>query len=412
MSLLLITLPPGPPSSYDFATSRDGQSLVAHGSAAPALLPDAGRGVEVVAVVPSALLSWQRVQMPKGVGSGSPRLRATLTGLLEDQLLDDAEQLHFAMEPGASGGGVVWVAVCERAWLAAHMQALEAAGRAVNRIVPELSPRTGPLHLIVAGTPERALLLATGDAVPGGVQTLPLGPGALSLLPLPKNATPDGADAPPLPELLAEPAVAALAEETLGQQATIQQASDRLLAASRSSWDLAQLEFSRGGRARAAKRAGALWRDLMHAPAWRPARWGVVLLLLAQLVGLNWWAWETRADLAARRARIDAALTQTFPKVKVVVDAPVQMAREVATLRQATGALSARDLEPILSAFAMAMPEGASPAGLEFAAGELRARGVQIAASALTEANQRLRPLGYQLQTEADAVVLRPQGAP
>jgi len=417
MSLLLIALPPGPPGSYDFATSRDGQTLITHGSAAPALLPEAGRGVEVAAVIPSAQLSWQRVELPKGIGPGSPRLRATLAGLLEDQLLDDAEQLHFALEPGASGGGSAWVAVCSRAWLTAHMQALEAAGREVNRIVPELAPRAGPLRLLVTGTPERAQLLASGDAVHGGVQALPLGPGALSLLPrqageaAPRAA--DGALAEELaPELLAEPAVAALAEEALGQRAAIQQAPDRMLMASRSPWDLAQFDFSRGGRARAAKRAGALWRDLMYAPAWRPARWGVVLLVLAQLIGLNWWAWETRADLAARRTRIDAALTQTFPKVKVVVDAPVQMAREVATLRQATGALSPRDLEPTLSAFATVAPDGAAPTAIEFAAGELRARGVQMAASALAEANQRLRPLGYQLQTEADAVVLRPGGAP
>ncbi|MGB3067643.1 MAG: type II secretion system protein GspL [Ottowia sp.] len=416
MSLLLIALPPGPPGSYDFATSRDGQTLAAHGSAAPALLPDAGRGVEVVAVIPSAQLSWQRVQLPKGVGPGSPRLRATLAGLLEDQLLDDAEQLHFALEPGASGGGQAWVAVCGRAWLAAHMHALEAAGRAVNRIVPELSPSNGPLRLLVTGTPERARLLASGDAVPGGVQALPFEPGALSLLPHPPGhaapQAPESAQGTLSTELFAEPAVAALAEEVLEQQPVIQQAADRLLVASRSPWDLAQSDFSRGGRARAAKRASALWRDLMHAPAWRPARWGVVLLVLAQLIGLNWWAWETRADLAARRTRIDAALTQTFPKVKVVVDAPVQMAREVATLRQATGALSARDLEPALSAFASVAPEGAAPSAIEFAAGELRARGVQMAASALAEANQRLRPLGYQLQTEADAVVLRPGSAP
>ncbi|MET4579173.1 type II secretion system protein GspL [Ottowia thiooxydans] len=406
MSLLLISLPAGPPGNYDFATSRDGQGLHAHGSALPGLLPPAGRGVEVVAMVPPALLSWHKVQLPKGIGPGSPRLRATLAGLLEEHLLDDADQLHFALEPGAGSAGSVWVAVCNRPWLSAHMHALDAAGRTVNRIVPELSPRTGPLRLIVAGVPERAQLLISGDAVPGGVQALPLGPGSLSLLPQPTD------DASQEAELLTEPAVAALAEQTLGRQLTIQQAPERMLEATRSSWDLAQFDFSQGGRARAAKRAGAVWRDLMYAPAWRPARWGVALLLLAQIVGLNWLAWQTRADLAARRSQIEAALTQTFPQVKVVVDAPVQMAREVAALRQASGAFSASDLEPALSAFALVAPAGSAPSAIEFSAGELRARGVQMAASALSEANQRLRPLGYQMQTEANAVVLKPEGAP
>ena len=68
MSLLLITLPPGPPGSYAFATSTDGQTLSGHGSAAASLLPAAGRGVEVVAVVPAAQLSWHRVDLPKGAG--------------------------------------------------------------------------------------------------------------------------------------------------------------------------------------------------------------------------------------------------------------------------------------------------------------------------------------------------------
>ena len=85
MSLLVLALPPGPPGpsgSYAFATSHDGQTLAAHGGAAAALLPPAGRGVEVVAVVPAAQLSWHRVDLPRGVGPRSPRLRATLAGLV------------------------------------------------------------------------------------------------------------------------------------------------------------------------------------------------------------------------------------------------------------------------------------------------------------------------------------------
>ena len=89
-----------------------------------------------------------------------------------------------------------------------------------------------------------------------------------------------------------------------------------------------------------------------------------------------------------------------------------QMSREVAALRQATGAASARDLEPMLEAFGQSAPAGTAPTAIEFAAGELRAKGVQVAASQLAEANQRLRPLGYQLQSDADALVLRERAAP
>jgi general secretion pathway protein L len=405
MSLLLIALPPGAPAGYDFATSDDGQGVAAHGSAVPALLPPAGRGVEVVAVAPASQLSWQQVTLPRGVGPASPRLRTVLESLLEEQVLDDVEGLHFALAPGAQAGASAWVAVCDRAWLADHMAALEAAGRPVSRIVPELPPQDGPLQWQVTGTPERALLLMSGAEVPGGAQALPLDVGTLALLP----PRPDDA---PLPELRAEPAVAALAEQTLQQPVAIESPAQRLLRASRGGWDLAQFQFARTGRARAAKRAGALWRDFLHAPLWRPARWGLALLVLANLIGLNVLAWRTQDDLAARRAANQALLTQTFPAVKVVVDAPAQMAREVAQLRQATGAASPRDLEPMLQAFAQSAPVSTAPTAIEFAAGELRLKGVTVAAAALTDANQRLRPQGYALSAEGDSTVLRQVAAP
>ena len=405
MSLLLLTLPPGSPGGYDYATSTDGQSLAAHGHASAALLPPAGRGVEVVAMVPATLLSWQRLTLPRGVGAGSPRLRATLVGLLEDQLLDDPEQLHFALAPDASADGSTWVAVCDKTWLAAHLHTLDAAERPVNRIVPELHPRAGDLRLAITGKPEHPWVLMSGDLAPGGAQALPLTPGALALLD--RAEAGDGGV-----ELLAEPAVAERAEQMFQRRVTIQTPAQRLLAASRSNWDLAQFDLARTGAARAARRLGAFWRDFLHAPPWRPARWGLALLLLAHLAGLNVWAWRTQQELAARRARIDATLTETFPQVKTVVNAPVQMEREVAALRQSTGAPSARDLEPMLGALGQHTGVSAAPEAIEFTAGELRVKGARLAADALADANQRLRPAGYQLQANADGVLLRQESAP
>ena len=407
MSLLLVALPPGSPGSYVYATSADGQGVAAHGQAGAGLLPAAGRGVEVVAVAPAAQLSWQRVTLPRGIGPGSPRLRATLAGLLEDQLLTEPEQLHFALGPEAAAGGAVWVAVCDKDWLAAHLHALDAAERPVGRIVPELYPREGALRLTIIGEPERAWALMSGQGVPGGAQALPLAAGALALL----RAAEAGEDAAAI-ELLAEPAVAEQAERLLERPVALCQPAQRLLAASRSTWDLAQFDLARTGAARAARRAAALWRDLAHAPAWRPARWGLVLLLLANLIGVNVWAWRTGQEMAARQARINAALTQTFPQVKVVIDAPLQMAREIATLRQAAGAPSARDLEPMLAALGQHASAAAAPQALEFSDGQLRLKGAQLSAAALAEANERLRPQGYQLLADADGLLLRPEAAP
>ena len=133
MSLLIVFLPPGPPGEYVWVRSDDGQRVSAHGKAAPALLPAAGRGVEVVAVASAQQLSWLRATLPPGLKSGSPKLRAALIGLLEDALLDEPQDVHFAVRTSASGGKEQWVAACRRDWLGAHLAALEAADRPVAR---------------------------------------------------------------------------------------------------------------------------------------------------------------------------------------------------------------------------------------------------------------------------------------
>ena len=95
-------------------------------------------------VVPVWQLSWQRVALPKVAPA---RLRAALDGLLEEHLLDDTAQLHFALEPGARPGQAagIWVAACRRDWLQAQLRALEQAGRPASRIVPAASPQAKAL---------------------------------------------------------------------------------------------------------------------------------------------------------------------------------------------------------------------------------------------------------------------------
>jgi len=167
MSTLLIYLHPdaGNALEYDYVYSHDGQAVTSQGRASAALLPSA-QGSEVVAVVAVQALSWQSVALPKGsIGARganpTPRLRSLLEGLLEERLLDEVQQLHFALAPDASPGEPVWVAVCERDWLKAALQNLENAGRAAARIVPEFAPEnTGTQSAWqVIGTEENALLV-------------------------------------------------------------------------------------------------------------------------------------------------------------------------------------------------------------------------------------------------------------
>lgn len=419
MSTLILFLPPGHPDTateYSYTLTADGHSAVRHAAAPAALLPDPARpGGEVVAVVPVRLLSWQRVQLPPGLplnaGQQTPRLRAVLEGLLEDRLLDDAAQMHFALQPGAQTGQPLWVAACDRNWLREHLQALEAAGRRVARVVPEFAPgptTSGRPEFFALGTQDDdACVVITGLGPDQGVAVLPLSPSALALASAgqPPSEALGGAD--DVPVVHSEPAVAALAERTLGQRVTLHTASQRALDAARGPWDLAQFDLASSGRTRALRQLGSAANALLRAPQWRAARWGAALLVVAHLVGLNAWAWQERQALAAKQAAVRNALTQTFPKVQVVVDAPVQMERELVQLRQAAGSVSTRDLEPLMAAAGGALPEGRLPSGIEYTPGELRLRGVALSPDEEAAMGARLQPAGFSARLNEGSVLLR-----
>ncbi len=407
MSTLVITLPlgsPQAPADYSYTLTVDGHNATQQASASAALLPDPGRTGEVVAVVPVRALSWQRVTLPPGALAQSARLRAVLDGLLEEQLLDDPAQLHFALQPGAQAGSPIWVAVCDRAWLRQALQALEAAGRPADRVVPEFAPgptASGREECEVLGQPEDAYAVLTGHGAQQAVAVLPLA-AARALF------TQAAGDEDPLP-VRAEPAVAALAERLLGRPVRLRTAGERALAAARGDWDLAQFDLVSSGRMRLARRLASAANRFARAPQWRAARWALGLALAAQVIGLNLWAWQDRQALAAKQAGLRAILTQTFPHIKAVVDAPVQMQRELAQLRQATGSLERQDLEPLMAAAGAALPPTQVPAQIEYTRGDLVLRGVQLQPEELAAMNQRLAAHGYEARAQEGTLLVRTQ---
>jgi general secretion pathway protein L len=402
MSALIVLLPPDPASAsaeFDFVVTNDGSTAARHGSAQAAVLPLPERGgVEVIAVVPAARLSWHRIELPKGTSAGSPRLRAVLEGLLEDQLLDEPDALHFALPPQARPGVPLWVASCDRAWLRSALQVLESVERPVSRIVPEFAPEGEPA-LYAVGDPQRPMLVLAGS---DGVLTLPLSAQALPLLPALPEST----------RCIAEPAVAELAEQVLHHRPVLQQAPQRWLQAAQSDWDLAQFEFSSSGRARAMKKLGTAWADILAAPQWRAARWGAVLLVGLNLAGLNAWAWREHSALEHKREAIRQILIQTFPNVKVVVEPAVQMEKEVAALRQSTGAMSSRDLEAMLGALSGAPLPQRSATGVQYKPGELRIKGLALNTEEAESVASALSAQGYAAVVEGETLVVTKGGTP
>ncbi len=409
MSLLILQLPlaaADPEGQYAYALSLDGQGVSRHASAAIGELPQAGRAVEVVAVVPHQALSWRRITLPAGIAVGTrnatTRLRSVIEGLVEEHLLDEPETLHFALQPGARAGQEAWVAACDRGWLRSHLQALEAADRRADRIVAQLTPAAegAPPQLWAVGTPESAWLLATGLGPDQGVACVPLGSEGLALLGVPEDLAVDTA-----------PAVSALAER-LQRPVRLSASGERLLEASRSPWDLAQFDLALGGRSHALRRLASTTQSLLRAPQWRAARWALGVLVAAQLIGLNAWAWKERQALAAKQAAVRSSLLQAFPKIPLVVDAPTQMEREVAQLRQRTGSLSAQALEPMLSAAGQALPKGTRPQGIEYSNQELRLRGVRLDAAAQQQLQTQLATQGYAARVDAQGLVLHAKEQP
>jgi len=78
---------------YAYVTSDDGIDVEAQGHAAAALLPT--RSV-VIAVIQEADVSWHRITLPKAPAA---RLRMALVGVIEESLLEDAENVHLAIAP-------------------------------------------------------------------------------------------------------------------------------------------------------------------------------------------------------------------------------------------------------------------------------------------------------------------------
>ena len=412
MASLVVCLPSaqaGPSVSYAYVVSPNGQQVLKQGSATAILLPELARGDELVAVTPSAALSWHAVDLPDGLSATSPRLRSVLSGLLEDQVLDDIDALHLALAPqiGTAPNGQTWVAACDRAWLQGHLQALEAAQRPVARVVPEFSPDLGELQLHAVGEVESACWVMTGKPV-DGLMRLPLSAEALSVLPavLQPSALHGVDDMMPL-LIFTEPALASRAEQFAQGKVSLMTRPQRWLDAARSPWDLAQFELARTARSRALKKMSGAFGSLLGAPEWRPMRWGAAALLVVNVLGLNGWAWRQSADLAATRAAIQNTLMQTFPSVKVVVDAPLQMQREVAGLRQASGAVSSSDLEAMLAALGAATQPGMRVSSIDFAAGELRVKGLTDGPQQADNLPAELRAKGYSVLLEGGTYVLK-----
>ena len=403
MSLLVIQIPPKPRlrarghrigggvdspeatpvTEYAHVWSSDGRQVERHGRSAPALMPKAD---SVLAVLTDVGVSWHRLLIPKAPAN---RLRSALAGMMEEALLDDAERAHYALGRGAKPGEIGMIAVTDGRWLSEQLANLEAANLSVDRVVPiawPVEPAVGHFTSAAADASAgagAAIDLSWADA--NGVAVLDLQGGlARALLPAPIPAD---------VRFSATPAASATAEAWLGAPVSLLTEQERMLNAATSPWNLRQFELARRHKGSRVLRDG--WRTMLG-PAWRSARIGVAVLVLVQLVGLNLWAAHLRAQVAERKTQMVSVLQTSFPQVTGVLDAPVQMLREVQTLRAVAGIPGPADLEPLLFAAAAAWPAGKSPADtVRYETGRLSLPAADWRPDEIERFNAQLQAGGY-----------------
>ncbi|MFG6463622.1 type II secretion system protein GspL [Roseateles sp. DXS20W] len=371
MSTLLLFLPPrtrlralgkaaseparaGTPHEYDWALTTDDQHVHREGRSAAGALPSADT---VIAIPAESDVSWRRVELPRT----GRQMRAALAGKLEEALLDDPDTLHFAVEPDAVGGDTAWVAITSKPWLAEHLAQLDAAHVFIDRVAPLSWPDELPRGHFFESNGADASGISLRWSHADGVATLPLqggltrqffGPGLVHAA-----------------QWTATPGIATSAERWLGTTVTVQTPAQRALGVIGSPWNLRQFDLA--PRARGARALRLLSRNLMRKP-WQPVRWGLGALIVVQLLGLNLWAWHQKRELAARRDAVSATLTAAFPQVRAILDAPVQMQKQLDLLRAGAGSVGDQDLEALLGAAATAWPADRPPAeALAFEPGRL-----------------------------------------
>lgn len=376
-------------TEFAYATSPDALQLDKQGESVAALLP---RAVTVIAQLADADVSWHRITLPK---APQAKLRAALVGVLEDVLLDDAEAVHLALAPGATPGQPTWVAAVDKEWLRGELAVLEKADVFVDRVVPSSWPDDPPSgHFAEAPGAEPGSTdgIELHWAHAEGVASLRLQGGLVrALVPRP---------APAGTRWSATAGAAVSAEQWLGLPVSVMSRGERSLYAARSLWNLRQFDLAQRTRGARALRDGL---RRLASPPWRAVRWGAAALVLAQVVGLNLWAWQQRQTVEQRRVAIQGAVKAAFPRASdldLQRDAAAVMQREVQAMRTLAGKAGEADLEMLLSAAASAWPADRPPVdNLRFENGRLSLAAAGWSDQQLAQFRSQLQPAGWQVET-------------
>ncbi|KVD90161.1 type II secretion system protein GspL [Burkholderia stagnalis] len=398
MSTLIVLLPPREPAvplqewqwpELPFMLVDKGGHTQRAGRAALTLLPRAAATVLVVAARDVLLLA---ATMPPLKG---PKLRQALPNIVEDQLIQDPQGCHIAVDPAPLPDGRRVLAVVDRAWFRTICDAFTAAGHRHLSAVPATRCLPSPLvATTVAADPapgaETEAVAADGDAAPparpaavaavlgvaasvepilveAGAQPGPSGAPRLELA-IARGALGEGFAAP------AQRAAGTLAALAGGAPVELYElgepgAEPRLASVKGADADAllpgaAPLPFETFARRATAERFDLCQFEFESQP-WRfdratLKRLRVPIAIAAATLGvavigmnLHWWKLSRERD--ALSAQITETLLSAFPKTTTVLDPPAQMQRQLDQLRLAAGELSPNDFLALASGLSRSM---------------------------------------------------------
>ncbi len=411
MSTLIVLLPPRDPAvpSQEWQLpelpfvllDKSGRTQRA-GRSALALLP---RAASTVLMVAARDLLMMPATLPPLRG---PRLRQALPNVVEDQLIQDPQTCHIAVDPQPLAGGRRLLAIVDRGWFRFICDAFNSAGHRSLRAVPVT--RCLPLAIALDTPAEVAEMVNAGEPVMAGSASAATLPGLAPVIAsggataVPMVAAVLGTVVQTAPAMLLEGAIdngvprvelaiargvqgeglavpanavnatlgalAGAASLTLHMLTEVPGSEPRLGAtgparlaayvhgasplpfeqlarrALECRFDLCQFEF-----------ASQPWR--LDRATIRRLRLPVLLAvgaLVIAIVGANV-QWLL---LARQREAINTQMTElllnAFPKTTVVLDAPDQMSRQLQQLRVAAGELSPDDFLSLADGLARSLP--------------------------------------------------------
>lgn len=322
------------PGVWDWVRSDDGQSVAEQGQSPTMALRAAG---ECVLLLPPKAVRWHHITLPSHPAS---KRAAVVRSVLEDALLQDTDDIHFALLDSPVAGQGQWCAVVSRMALKAWLGALQSVGIVPARIVPMLRPE--PALLAWVWPHGAAWQISICDA--HGVSHW--GP-EQSVWPQ------DLLEATDLSEWrVCCPSNRAQNIETQWPtiRPQVRSTAAWLLERSESPWDLAQGEFKVNSAQRYTQAIARAFTQFRYAPAWRMSRWGLLVAMVGACVLPPTAAWQAQQELKALRLQAQNVVTTTFPEITLVIDPVRQMQRSVNQLALKKGAAISPSIASALGA--------------------------------------------------------------